>query len=90
MRMIIVNRACGYIFADKIASTPMRAIEKMDKSFGHIGYTYYQTTKHDNNVLYDVYQVQDFPLVYDGTDQDLIETLERSGKYIASITNIAA
>jgi len=85
MRMIVVNRACGYIFADKIASTPMRAIEKMDKSFGHIGYTYYQTHMHDNNVLYDVYQVEDFPLVYDGTDQNLIETLERSGKHIASI-----
>ena len=85
MRMIVVNRACGYIFADTIANTPMRAIEKMVKNLD-IRSKYYQTTKHDNNAQYDVYQVdKDFPQVYDGQDQNLIKALDKSGKYIASI-----
>ena len=86
MRMIVVNRSCGYIFADTIAKTPMQAIKKMAKSFGDFCSTYYQTTKHDNNASYDVYQVKkDFPQVYDGQDQNLIKTLQKSGKHIASI-----
>jgi hypothetical protein len=86
MRMIIVNRDCGYIFADTIAKTPMQAIKNMDKSFGSFCSTYYQTTNHDNNASYDVYQVKkDFPQVYDGQDQNLIKALQKSGKHIASI-----
>jgi len=86
MRMIIVDRACGYIFDDRIASTPIQAIEDMNESFGNFDSKYYQTTKHDNSALYDVYQVgRDFPLVYDGTDQNLIEKLQNSGKHIAII-----
>jgi hypothetical protein len=86
MRMIVVNRDCGYIFADTIAQTPMQAIKNMDRSFGSDCSTYYQTMKHDNNVLYDVYQVKkDFPPVYDGQDQDLIKKLDKSGRHIASI-----
>jgi len=85
MRLIIVNRACGYIFADIIAETPMQAIKKMVEDMD-IRSKYYQTTEHDNNAQYDVYQVdEDFPQVDDGQDQNLIEALERSGKYIASI-----
>jgi len=90
MRMIIVDRDFGYIFADIIANTPMQAVKTMDKSFGGFYSKYYQTTAYDNNVSYDVYKVgKDFPPVYDGTDQNLIEALERSGKYIASIASIA-
>ena len=90
MRMIIVDRACGYIFDDRIADTPIKAVKKMNESFGNFDSTYYQTTKHDNSALYDVYQVgRDFPLVYDGTDQDLIDELDKSGKHIASIASIA-
>jgi len=85
MRLIIVNRACGYIFADTIAKTPMQGIEKMVKNLD-IRSKYYQTTKHDNNAQYDVYQVErDFPQVYDGQDQNLIEKLQNSGKHIAII-----
>ena len=74
MRMIIVDRDCGYIFADIIANTPIQAIEYMDKCFGV------------SCSELDVYQVEDdFPPVDDGTNQNLIETLEKSGKYIASI-----
>jgi len=91
MRMIIVDRACGYIFDDRIASTPIQAVKDMNASFGNFDSTYYQTTMHDNNVLYDVYRAgKDFPPVYDGTDQDLIESLDKSGKHIASIASIAA
>jgi hypothetical protein len=58
----------------------------MDKNFGGFCSTYYQTTKHDNNASYDIYQVKkDFPPVYDGQDQNLIKALQKSGKYIASI-----
>ena len=91
MRMIIVDRSCGYIFADIIANTPMQAVKKMDKNFGGFYSKYYQTTAYDNNVSYDVYKVgKDFPLVDDGTDQNLIDALDKSGKYIASIASIAA
>lgn len=86
MRMIIVNRSSGYIFADTIAKTPMQAMKKMNKSFGSFDSLYYQTTGHDNNASYDVYQVKkDFPKVSDGTDQNLIKALQKSGKYIASM-----
>jgi hypothetical protein len=86
MRMVIVNRSSGYIFADTIAKTPLQAIKNMDKSFGSFGSIYYQTTKHDNNASYDVYQVKkDFPKVFDGTDQNLIKALQNSGKYVASM-----
>jgi len=86
MRLIIVNRACGYIFADTIAKTPMQGIEKMVNDMD-IRSTYYQTTEHDNNIEWDVYQVdEDFPPVDDGQDKDLIEELEKSGKHIAIIS----
>jgi len=92
--MIVVNRACGYIFAeyifaDTIARTPIQAIENMVEDMD-IRSTYYKTTEHDNNIEYDVYQVEeDFPQVYDGQDQNVIEKLQKSGKYIASIASIA-
>ena len=86
MRLIIVNRACGYIFADTIAETPMQGIEKMVNDMD-IRSKYYQTTKHDKDAQYDVYQVKnDFPQVYDGQDQNLIEKLQNSGKHIAIIS----
>jgi len=88
MRMIIVDRACGYIFDDRIASTPIQAIEDMNEGFGNFNSKYHQTSKNDDSALYDVYRAgKDFPPVYDGTDQNLIEALERSGKYIASIAS---
>jgi len=77
MRVIIIDRNSGYIFGDLTVSTAVEAINLLNDSLGNCEST---------SAVYDIYKMPDnFPKVSDGTDQNTIEAVQKSGNYLTGV-----
>ena len=99
-RFIIIDNCSGYVFVDTgdldgaaRDETPLEAVARFDATIGAGGRSYEEMARGElrsNETGYHVYRAdvrgaEAIPLVDDGQDQQLIESVERECQYITTI-----
>jgi len=99
-RFIIIDNVSGYVFVDTgdldgaaRDETPLEAAARLDASIGAHGRSYEEGSRYSlasNETGYHVYRAdvrgaEAIPLVDDGQDQQLIESVERECQYVTTI-----
>ena len=97
-RFILIDRNSGFIFGDTAERWwrmdedhpigPLEAAESLDRAVGMdtAGWSYSTTNRHDSSATYDVYSADEtVPAVTDGQDQEMINMVLRTGRYVDSI-----
>jgi hypothetical protein len=97
-RYIIIDQASGYIWGDSadlngrvFNGTPLEFAQALDRTNGEHDRRYYELTYSGLHARgYHVYRVdvggsEIVPVVTDGTDQSMIDAVERDGQYLGFI-----
>lgn len=98
-RYILIDRTSGYVFGDtadrwwKMNESypigPLEAAESLDRALmiETTGLSYEQVARHDERGTYHVYSAtDDLPMVIDGQDQDIIDTVMRDCIYVTTVS----
>jgi hypothetical protein len=88
-RYILLESNCGYIFGDVVESSPVFAAVSLDKSLmnDESEYFYEETGRYDASARYYVYYASDdFPIIDDGQNKELIEACIRDCQYVATVS----
>ena len=99
-RYILINRHTGYIFADTAVLAgwdgdmpPSDAGRLVWAGLKEPPHTYAETSPHDASATFDVYRAdidgsEAVPVVWDGQDQETIETVRRECRFETSLRRL--